>query len=628
MKRAFLVAVLLSCAAPAGGAGAATTNEVLTIDATDVPRGVLHAKLHVPLPAGGDVALVYPKWKPGNHAPTGQVDNIGMLRATAGDANVAWTRDPNDIYTFHFAAPPGATALDLSYDFYEGAPGGDLSTKIGLVDWNTVVFAPLGAAMHDVSVAATIVLPAAWTEATALPLAAPAAPFGTPSGTIAFAPVTIETLVDSPLYCGAYERVVPLTSANGMTNEVDLFGEAPDDIDPTPVQIARWKRLVTQADRTFGGRHYTHYHFLVTLSDTIPINGVEHHESSANRLSEHYLTDPFDYRDLAALMSHEFAHSWNGKYRRPQGLITKTFQEPGNDELLWVYEGLNEYLGEILATRSGLLTTAAFEENLAATYANLDLEPGRATRSLDDTAKMQVVNRVTPGSGAFADERRPADYYAEGELLWLDADTLIRTRSHGKRSLDDFLQRFLGGPNVPRTVVGYTRPDVIAALQATLPYDWATFFRTRVDDVLLHPEIGGIIRGGWKMTYTDAPTAWQAREEQAFGYLSTRPSLGGTIKNDGTIAYADSGTPLARAGIAHGAKILGVDGLTFTPQRLRLALRDARHARAPIVLIVDDAGVVRTVDVDYHGGERYPRLVRDPSRPDLLAAIAAPKAAR
>jgi predicted metalloprotease with PDZ domain len=624
-----LIGAALPCALPST-ACAAVVAERLTLDAVDAPNQVWHASLAIPVtPADGEVTLVFPQWKPGNHAPTGQVANLGMLRATAGGSEARWTRDPNDLYTFHFAVPAQTTELDLAYDVYEGTPsGGDMSAHIGILDWNQVVFAPLHAAMRDVTVAAQIALPPGWTAATALPPATPAAPFAMPSGTLQFAPVTLETLIDSPLYCGAYERVVPLTSADGMTNEVDLFGESPADIDPTAAEVERWKRLVAQADRLFGGRHWRHYHFLLSLSDTIPPNGVEHHESSADRLPERYLSDPNLYRSGADLLPHEYTHSWNGKYRRPAGLITDTFQQPEDTELLWVYEGLTEYFGQVLTARSTLGEPGAFEDVLAENYAQLDVEPGHRTRPLGDTTKMQVINRVNAGSYAFSFERRGADYYPEGVLLWLDADTLIRQRSHGRRSLDDFAQRFFGGPNVPGTVVGYTRADLITALDAVLPYDWAAFFAVRVDAVLPHPELAGITRGGWQLVYTSARSDWQIRQERDHRWIDATSSLGGLIAADGSVSYTIDGLPLAQAGIAGGSKILGVDGLTFSPQRLRLAIGQAQMSRAPIAFIVDDAGVVRSVDVDYHGGERYPHLVRDAARPDVLAAITAPVPAR
>ncbi len=605
--------------------------ERLVIDARDAPNQVWHASLQIPIDVGsvGGVTLVFPKWKPGNHAPTGQVANLGMLRATVAGTPVAWERDPNDLYTFRFNVPPGAAELDVAYDLYEGLPtGGDMSANIGILDWNQVVFTPAGMPMDDVMVSAQIDLPSGWSEATALPLATPAPPFGMPAGRVAFAPVSLETLIDSPLYCGDYERVVPLTAANGMTNEVDLFGESPADIEPTAAQVARWQRLVTQADRLFGARHWRHYHFLLSLSDTIPPNGVEHHESSADRLPERYLTDVDLYRSGADLLPHEYTHSWNGKYRRPAGLITATFQQPEDTELLWVYEGLTEYFGQVLSARSTLGEPGSFGDVLADNYAQLDVEPGHRTRPLRDTTIMQIVNRVTPGSRAFSFERRGADYYAEGVLLWLDADTLIRTRSHGTRSLDDFARRFFGGPDDPGSVVAFTRADVIAALDATLPYDWTTFFRTRVDDVLPHPEMDGIRRGGWRLVYSDQRTDWQIRQERSGRGIDATYSLGSAIGADGSVPFSIAGMPLARAGVGANAKILGIDGLTFSPARLRLALRQATRDRAPLALIVDDAGVVRSVEVDYHGGERYPRLIRDPARPDMLGAITAPRSAR
>ncbi len=614
---------LLVVAAPAR----ASTTLRLSVDASDAPGQVWHARLRVPVSAAGDLVLVYPKWLPGTHGPTGPIANLGSLRASANAAPVAWTRDADDPYAFHFAVPAGADSLDVAYDFFEGAPGaGDMTAQLGVLDWNTVLLYPQNASIYETFVTADVTLRPGWTAATALPTAAAQRAFVPLADRVTFAPVSVATLVDSPLYTGAHERVVPLLDRDGMTNEVDLFGETAADVEPTSVQIAHWKALVTQADALYGFRHWRHYHFLLTLSDAESGRGLEHHESSADGLPGRYLSDPDVYESGSDLLPHEYTHSWNGKYRRPNGLITANYQQPMVDDDLWVYEGMTQYWGIVLAQRSGLAEPGTLEETLASYYAALDVEPGRLTRPLLDTARAQGLTRAAQSaSGRFA--RRGEDYYIEGALIWLDADTLIRQRTHGRRSLDDFARRFLGnGSATPPMVVGYSRADVIAALDAVLPYDWTAFLRARVDDVAVHPPADGFRRGGWHFSYSAQRSDLQLRRERNNRGLDATYSLGAAFTADGTVSYTIESQPLARAGIAAGAKVLAVNDQEFSPDRLRLALRAAQSSTAPIRFTVDDLGTIATYAVDYHGGERYPHLVRDAERPNVLDAIGAPRA--
>jgi predicted metalloprotease with PDZ domain len=621
----FVAALIAAISAiPGVAANAATTAETLWVDGSDAPQQVWHARLRVPLAHGGDVLLAYPKWIPGAHGPVGPVSNLGSLRATAAGANVPWTRDPNDTYAFHFAVPAGARELDLSYDFFEGGPPpGNITAQLGVLDWNEVTFFPRDANFHNVTVQANITLPKGWSASTALP--PPHAVGATLRGDIRFSPVTLETLVDSPLYAGAHVRTYPLVNANGMTNEVDVFGENAADVEATPLQVVHWRNLVAEADALYGSRHWQHYHFLLTLSDTATGRGLEHHSSSADGLPERYLHDPDIYDQGSDLLPHEFTHSWNGKYRRPIGLVIKNYSQPMKDDLLWVYEGMTQYWGIVLASRSGLARPGTFEETLASYYAQLDAEPGRQTRPLLDTARAQGLTRAAQSpSGRF--QRRGEDYYIESALMWLDADTLIRERTHGARSLDDFARRFLGvGGNTPPRVVPYDRRDVIADLNAVYRYDWATFFRERVDAVAPHPPLTGITRGGWRFVFTPERTEAQKLRERTSRSLDATYSLGATFAADGTVPFTIETMPLARAGVPPGAKILAVNNEAFTPDRLRLAIDDAVHSHAPIAFIYDDLGTIGRAQVHYYGGERYPRLVRVKATPDLISAIIAPK---
>jgi predicted metalloprotease with PDZ domain len=410
-----------------------------------------------------------------------------------------------------------------------------------------------------------------------------------------------------------------------MTNEIDVYGETDADIDATPEQLAHWKRLVAEADALYGYRHWQHYHFLLALSDTASGRGLEHHASSANGTRERYLRDPDIYAANSDLLPHEFTHSWNGKFRRPAGLDIHDYQQPMVDDGLWVYEGMTQYWGIVLAQRSGLSDPGEFEQTLASYYATLDAETGRQARPLLDTAVAQGLTRAAQSpSGRFA--RRAEDYYTEAALMWLDADTLIRTHTHGKKSLDDFARAFLGyGRNTAPMVVPYTRADVIAALDRVDRYDWAGFFRARVDAIALHPPLDGITRGGWRFLFTAKPNRFQQMRERAGNSVDMTFSLGSTIAADGSVAYTIEGMPLARAGVPPGAKLLAVNGEAFSVDRLRIAVDAAVHDGKPIGLIYDDLGTIVTTTVPYRGGQRYPQLVRVPGKPDLLAAIAAPK---
>lgn len=623
-----LIVALFFCAlvAPSPPATAATPALTLRIDAKDAPLQVWHAKLAVPLTTSGDVVLVYPKWIPGNHGPTGPIANLGSLQASADGAPIRWTRDPIDPYAFHFAVAAGTRELELAYDLFEGGSGnGNLSAQLAVLDWNAVVFYPRDTRIDAVTVAPAIDLRPGWTAATALVPATPPAPFTPLAGHIEFAPVTLERLVDSPLYMGAHERVVPLVDARSMTSEVDLFGDGPSDVEPTARQIARWHDLVAQADALYGYRHWQHYHFLLTLSDAVNGRGLEHHESSANGLPERYLTDTDIYESGSDLLPHEYTHSWNGKYRRPFGLMTPNYQVPMIDDDLYVYEGLTQYWGIVLAQRSGLAEPGTFEQTLATYYATLDAEPGRLTRPLIDTARAQGLTRAAQSaSGRFA--RRAEDYYTEGALLWLDADTLIRSGTHGRRSLDDFARAFLGnGHDTAPMVVGYRRADVIAALDRVFAYDWTDFFAARVDRVAIHPPSAGLSRGGWHFTFSPERSDFQIRRERSAKNLDATFSLGSVIAADGTVPFTIDTLPLGRAGVPPGAKILAVNDQEFSTDRLRLAIRSSATSAAPIALTVDALGVIERFAIDYHGGERYPRLVPDIERPDMLSQIAAPR---
>jgi predicted metalloprotease with PDZ domain len=467
----------------------------------------------------------------------------------------------------------------------------------------------------------SITLPNGWQFGTALVTTAA-------SGmTTTFAPVSLETLVDSPVDAGRYVRKIPLYEKNGTLNEADLVADSPASFDLKDSTIADLKNLVTQADSLFGVRHWHNYHFLITLSDTTAHFGLEHHESSDDRTFANALTD--DNLIQSDLLPHEFTHSWNGKYRRPAGLATPNYQVPMQDELLWVYEGLTQYYGQILSFRAGFRKTDDYPEFIAQLAASLDTEPGRAYRPLVDTAIAIPVSRGS--SGTYPGLRRGSDYYPEGAMVWLEADQMIRQMSNGAKSLDDFARAFHGGAaDTAPAVVPYTRNDVIAALNAVQPYDWKAFFDSRVDSVQPQLSMGGIEKGGYKLVYNDTQNKFIRARESAgrFSGLDARYSLGVQFAGNGRVLDVFPNSPGMKAGLAPGMTVLALNGKKFTTAGLRDAIKTSKtNPSARMTMITDNAGFVKVATVDYHGGERYPHLERITGSPDNLAASVAPKAA-
>jgi predicted metalloprotease with PDZ domain len=595
--------------------------EHVAVDATDVARGILHAKLTIPV-AAGPQTLVYPRWIPGEHGPVGPVNELVSLRFSAAGHPVAWKRDLVDMYAFHVEVPPGVSTLDVSLDYLIGAAGTVVSkervstSRLAMINWYAALLYPQGAVNSAYRVAPSITLPAGWDYASAL------SPHGARGGAVTFAPVSLETFLDSPLLTGQYLRKIVLDRSNGIA-ELDLAGEVPEDVAASDETVEKFRRLVQQADLEYGARHWRNYHFLVTVTAGVDYNGIEHHESSDDRAPEDLFTDAESLDFRGDLLAHEFTHSWNGKYRRPFDLQVTNYQDPERTELLWVYEGLTEYLGHVLASRSGLRTPEEFRDVLAAFYADLDATTGRATRPLVDTAvQAGWLYSATPEYGHL---RRFTDFYPEGTLIWLEADAIIRRQSSGTKSLDDFVKAFVGPPSTGPQVVTYTREDVVATLNGIAPYDWSTFFKTRIDDIAPHPPSGGLSADGWQLAYTAEPTRQLRNEEKELEHVNALYSIGAIVSDKGDVIDVREGSPAAAAGLAPYMHVLAVGGRRYSPEALHNALRATATGNAPIPFVVDDFGAVSTLNVVYRGGERYPRLVPIPGQPDSLTPIAMPR---
>jgi predicted metalloprotease with PDZ domain len=595
---------------------------MLHVDLSDAPRRLIHAHLQIPVKAG-PLTLEYPQWIPGDHRPTGPIDNLAGLFIRANGQDLPWRRDDVDMYGIHVDVPPGVSRVEVSLDFLAtpGDTGSDMdaatSVNMTVLEWNAVILYPAHIPVAQIPIAASLTMPADWKFGTALSVSSHA------GAEASFAPVSVERLVDSPLIAGRYFREIPLAPDVTPTHYLDVAGDAPQDVDLKPEFLASMSQLVREARALYASRHYETYHFLLSLSDIVREEGLEHHQSSDNGVQEHGFSDPRLAVLNAELLPHELTHSWNGKYRRPVGLATPDYATPMKGDLLWVYEGMTQYWGNILAARSALWTPESYREALAWSAARLDEKPGRTWRNLEDTA---ISSQSLRGKhGAWTNWRRAQDYYQEGELLWLDADTTIRQLTHGKKSLDDFCVKFLavGGDTGPE-VVPYTFDDVVAALNAVAPYDWQGFLAERLQSHAGDAPLGGIEHAGYRLVYTAEPTAyeqaWLDKEKKIDAWFS----LGLLVFTTGQIDDVRMGSPAFHAGLGPGTKLVAIDGRAFTSEVLKQAIREAKTR--PIELIVSNDNEFRTVRLDYHDAEKYPRLERVQGTPDLLDEILKPLA--
>ncbi|MBL0211363.1 MAG: M61 family metallopeptidase [Holophagaceae bacterium] len=618
--RRLLFGLSFSVALVAQSPNAAPSPIAIALDATDATRHILHAKLSIPAKPG-PLTLLYPKWIPGEHGPTGPAADLVNLRFTANGKILAWRRDLVDMNALHLDVPQGASDVEASLDFISPtsatgfSSGASVTDKLAMLSWNQVLLYPKGAQSDSITYHASLKLPAGWNFGTALESA------GNAGGTVTFKPVSLTTLVDSPVLAGANFRKVDLGTSMGRAHFLDLAADSAEALAMTPETTQHFKNLVAESGVLFGARHYAHYDFLYTLSDNVAHFGLEHHESSDDRTAERSLIDPQLLKTTSGLLPHEMVHSWNGKYRRPAGLATGNFDAPMKGDLLWVYEGLTTYLGSILTARSGLWTAQDYRDDLAILSAALDRSPGRSWRPLQDTCDgaQMLYGAAEAGSSL----RRSVDFYPEGQLIWLEVDTSIRELTKNQKSLDDFCRAFYGAPSGAPTLKTYTFEDVVATLNQVAPHGWAAFLRSRLDSLDVRAPLGGVERSGWKLTFADEPTDYWKDREQAEKYLDVSHSVGLLLSIEGMVSEALPASPAANAGLIPGMKLLAVNGRKWSGEGLHQAIKDSKSSTAPMEFITENGSFVKVFKVDYHGGERYPRLTRIEGTQDRLTEILA-----
>jgi predicted metalloprotease with PDZ domain len=593
----------------------------LSVDATDLHHAIFTVHETVPVPGAGPFTLLYPKWLPGNHSPTGPIDKLGSLMIFAGGKPVTWKRDPVDVYAFHVDVPAGARTLDVRFQFLSPVSGREgrivMTPDMLNIEWNAVALYPAGYFSRQIQFEPTVILPDSFKLASALETAS------SEGATTTFKPVPFDTLVDSPLIAGRNFQRFDLDPGGPARVSLDVITDRPDELAAKPEQIAIHKALVQQAYRVFGAHHYDHYDFLLSLSDKMGGAGLEHHRSSEDGTTPKYFTDWDKTEASRDLLSHEYTHSWNGKFRRPADLWTPNFNVPMRDSLLWVYEGQTQYWGFVLAARSGLLTKQQALDAIAATAATYDHRVGRSWRPLEDTTNDPIIAMRRPQS--WLSWQRSEDYYSEGQLVWLDVDTLIRQMSGGQRSLDNFAKAFFGVDNGSYGDDTYTFEDIVSTLNSVQPYDWAGFLHQRLEGHGPGAPLDGLGRGGYRLTYTDVETDYMKSAESRRKSTDLMFSVGMTIGKDGALTEVLWEGPAFKAGLTEGTQIVAVNGDTYSSDDLKDAIKNAKGGSAPIELLVKDNDQYRTVKVDYHDGLKYPHLERTGAGVAALDAILTPK---
>jgi predicted metalloprotease with PDZ domain len=590
----------------------------LTVDASDVTRGIFRVREHVPVSHPGDFVLLYPEWLPGSHADYGEINKVSGFRASANGRELKWVRDNLDVYAFHVAVPEGVGAIDVEFQYLSPTTenqGRVVATPdMASIQWIANSMYPAGYFVRDIPVQASVIVPSGWKVATAL------RPSGGAGNRIDYPATSYEILMDSPLIAGAHYRRIPL-SADVTLN---VIADNEEELAATPEQIAIHKRLVDQALKAFGAQHYDHYDFLFTISDQLGGEGLEHHRSSEDGVGRGYFTDWDNALRDRNLLPHEYSHSWDGKFRRAADLWTPDYRTPMQDDLLWVYEGQDQFWGYVLGARSGMLSKQDTLDAFAATAATYSSgTPGRTWRALVDTTNDPIIGHRRPQP--WRSWQRSEDYYSEGQLIWTDVDRIIRQQSGGKRSIDDFAHAFFGVRDRDWGELTYTLDDIVATLNRVQPYDWRGYLQRRVYGIAPQPPLEGINEGGYRLVYTAEPTKWWKSLEKQRKNADLTYSGGLVVGNDGKVSSVLWDSAAFNAGITVGTQVVAVNGRNFDPDALTQAIRKAAGNAPATELLIHDGDLYRTVKLDWHGGLKYPRLEKVGRGLGTLDALLAPR---
>jgi predicted metalloprotease with PDZ domain len=589
----------------------------LQVDATDTSQGIFTVQQTIPVTSPGPMTLLFPKWLPGNHAPRGQIEKLAGLVIKAKGQTLDWRRDAEDVFAFHIDVPSGTQQLDISFKFLSATEPDQgrvvVTPEIINLQWQSVSLYPAGWFTRRIPVSASVIWPSGWKAATAL------RPLSADGDRVRYQTVDYETLVDSPVFAGRYARSEPLTG--NVT--LNLVADDPKYLKATPAQIDIHRQLVVQASKLFGMMPFDRYDFLVALTDQLGGIGLEHHRSSENSVNPEYFTDWASGPGRRNLLAHEFAHAWVGKYRRPAGQIVPDFRTPLNNDLLWAYEGQDQFWGYVLGARSGLFSKQETLDALANIAATQDVRRARDWRDVEDTTRDPIITDRRPKG--WLSYQRSEDYYNEGLLIWLEIDALLRAKTRGARGMDDFARQFFAGPNGKWAARGFTLEDIAATLNGIAPYDWANFLKTRVTEKSPNAPLNGLTMGGYRLVFTKEPTGFYRDAEKRSGDMNLTFSLGLSVSKSGHVSTVLWDGPAFKAGLTTASEILAVNGRVFSEEALRDAITKAEGGTDPIQLVVRSGKRVWTAPILWTGGHRYPRLEKADWTEGSLDRLLAPR---
>jgi len=590
----------------------------LLVDATDSIHKIFRVREIIPVQKAGGMVLLYPQWETGSHSATQEAAPLAGLTIRAGGKQLAWRRDVVNPYAFHIDVPAGVRELDIVFQYLPAAVGPRLMSRdMLMLPWQKVALYPAGWFLRNISVQAELTMPDGFQFATSLEKAQAS------GNHVQFKSASFEYLMDAPVYAGRYARSIDLATAPATPVRLNMFGDSETALNLPPELIARFGALAKAVPQLFRSQHYRHFDFLMSLSDVmISGGGVEHQESTEINVSANYAHDAGEQALMANLVAHEFIHSWNGRARQPADLWTPNLNLPMRGSLLWVYEGQTEFWAHVMTPRLGLRTLQQALDALAVDASLMENRPGRAWKSLQDSTIDALYMPARPVH--WRDWQRREDYYAEGVMIWLDVDMLLRELTGGRKNMQDFAAVFFGAGDNARTISTYTFADVCKTLNKIAPYDWAGYFNQRLnahDDTHL---LDGLRRSGYRLVYSDQPTGYFTQYEQDLGGIDLSASVGLVIGKKGAVKSVAWEGPAFKAGISLGARLTAIDGQTYSDEALKQAIRNAAASKRAIELTIEADGITRDVSIPYFESLRYPRLERIPGTEDRLRSLLTP----
>ncbi len=571
----------------------------LYVDASDTRQRIFRVTETIPVAQAGPFTLLYPQWLPGIHSPAGAIGKLAGLKIAIDGKPQQWVRDPLNVYAFHLTIPEGAKEVVAEFQFVSATAQDQgrvvMTDNMLSLQWWSVSLYPAGYFTRQIPVQATVKYPEGWEACSAVR--------GKRDGSsVIYDKTDYEVLVDSPILAGRYFKAVDL----GGNVMLDVFADSPRELAASPEQIAAHAKLVEQAAILFASRHFDHYDFLLSISDTLGSIGLEHHRCSENGVSPGYFTKWNDGPGSRNLLPHEYTHSWNGKFRRDELLWTPNFNTPMQDNLLWVYEGQTQFWGFVLGARSGLYSKQQTLDAFASFVSHYELMAGRTWRPLEDTTHEPII--TGRHKQAWRTWQRAEDYYNEGLLVWLEVDGLLRKQTSGAKGMDDFAKAFFGINDGDFGEVTYNRGTVLEILNGLAPWDWSKFFHERTEEISLESPRNGLTLGGYKLIYKDQPSSASKSQESRMKGVVQAAGVGLDIKNDGEIGNIVWDSPAFKAGMTVAMKVVAVNGTEFSGEAFKEALVLAKETKKPTTLLVKDGHAYRSVTIDYTGGLRYPHL--------------------